>query len=898
MLNIHQFDIITLSETWLKENINLLNCVDIPGYNKNFRNRDRVKGGGVGYYIKTDIKVKERKDLTNLDETIEHQWIQIADQKKSSNIIIGNFYQPSSRLQDKLIFLEKFETLLSQVTVLHEGPIIVTGDFNIDLAKKSLEAERYLDILDAFNLRQHGTQPTRKSKSLIDHIISSQDLKLLDNDLVFCDEISDHDAPFCIFKVSKMKYEPRFKFIRDERRLNIKNYIADFHSLPLSIVYAFDNASDKISVLNSLITDCIDKHAPLRKVKITRPPSPWMKDLNISLLQRTRNTARVKYRKDPSHCHHEELIKIRNELKKSIKETKRTFLKKLLLNKNCSETWKVINKILHPNPSTVKVDPDEVNTYFNQTAIRTTGREAGRITNEFLRTLPEQQRSFDLREVTYYDVMKAIKDLRSDCSTGYDNIPAKFIKPVADYLASPMTNIINHCINTSSVPSEWKTSRICPVPKIKNPQSISDYRPISILPILSKVFERVILQQLTEIIEGEMIYDQQQSGFRKGHSTTTILLKLKDDIVKAMKKGEVTLAILADFSKAFDTVDYRTLLAELHAIGFSEKLLYLFKDYLSNRHQLVQIDDKTSEMLQVNFGVPQGSILGPVLFNLYVRTISSNGRSNYLLYADDTTMLRHTKVVNIPQTIKKMQQEMNEVNTWSDEKNLCLNAKKTKVILFSTSQMSRRHSLQNAIVEIFNKEQPIERIFEVKVLGMTFNEHLTWRNHINAITQNCYSTLKSLRIFKRSADFKLRRSLAQSLILSRINYCNVLLSDAPQYLLKKLQKLQNAAARFVYGRNVNENDVIGLKWLPVRERISISLVKLAHKALHNPSWPSYLKVKKLTPRGKNLRSENESGLSVDLSDCFEGSFAQQAGKTFNELPLNVKNIENYEMFSS
>ena len=149
--------------------------------------------------------------------------------------------------------------------------------------------------------------------------------------------------------------------IRNEQRLNIGNYITDFQSLPLSTVYAFDNASDKISVLNSLITDCIDRHAPLRKVKITRPPAPWMKDLDISKLQWTRNAARVKYRNDPSYRHHEELKTVRNELKKSIKETKKAFLKKLFLNKNCSETWKVINKILHPNPSTVKVNPDEVN---------------------------------------------------------------------------------------------------------------------------------------------------------------------------------------------------------------------------------------------------------------------------------------------------------------------------------------------------------------------------------------------------------------------------------------------------------------------------------------------------------------------------------------------------------
>ena len=176
--------------------------------------------------------------------SIEHQWIQIAGQKKSPNIIIGNFYQPSSKLQDKLVFLEKFETLLAQVTILHEGPIIISGDFNIDLLRESPEAERLADILHAFQLTQDGAQPTRKSKSFIGHIISTQDLKLLDHDVVYCDKISDHDAPSCIFKSSKMKYEPRYKFIRDERRLNIENYITDFHSLPLSIVYALDDASD------------------------------------------------------------------------------------------------------------------------------------------------------------------------------------------------------------------------------------------------------------------------------------------------------------------------------------------------------------------------------------------------------------------------------------------------------------------------------------------------------------------------------------------------------------------------------------------------------------------------------------------------------------------------------
>jgi len=228
------------------------------------------------------------------------------------------------------------------------------------------------------------------------------------------------------------------------------------------------------------------------------------------------------------------------------------------------------------------------------------------------------------------------------------------------------------------------------------------------------VFERFILRQITDQIESKSLYDDQQSGFRKGHSTTTILLRLKDDILQAMKKGEITLAILADFSKAFDTVDYKILLEELHRLGFSKKLLFLLKDYLSDRQQYVQIDDNASDRLHVEFGVPQGSILGLILFNLYVTTICSNGNSKYLIYADDTTLLRHTKVKDLPQIINEMQLEMNNINRWSELRNLCLNATKTKTILFSTSQMSRRHNLQEEIININSNNEQLEKVTNVK----------------------------------------------------------------------------------------------------------------------------------------------------------------------------------------
>ena len=896
MLDRHQFDLITMSETWLKENKNLLNHLEIVGYKKDFRNRDEKRGGGVGFYLKSDIKYKRRDDIEALDNTIEHQWIEFTGKMKLSNTLIGILYQPSSAAPDKVEWLDKFETLLSQIKLMHHGPIIITGDVNIDLLKPTQERDTYLNILESFNLTQHVTKPTRKSKTLIDHIITNVNTKLIAKDIVYCDEISDHDAPFCIFKISKPRFEPRYKYIRDERSLVMNDFINDFQYLPFNIVYSVDDVSDKVSMLNELITSCIDRHAPVRRVKITRPSSPWMKDLQISALQRKRNHLRQSLKMNRNNDDDsKELKKVRNKLKAKIRNTKKKFLRNLLSNRNTVETWKVINNVLHPKLKKVDINPDEVNKFFNTTATRTTGKQYEELNVSHIDQFTDHPDKFQPRHATFEEVRNSIKLLRSDCSTGHDNIPTRYIKPVSEYLVSPLTHIINASIDTSTFPADWKFSRICPVPKVSNPVSLAEYRPISILPVLSKVFERIMLQQITEHIESRAIYLEMQSGFRKSHSTITLLLKLKDDIKNAMQRGEVTLAVFADFSKAFDTVDYKILLSHLSKIGFSNHLLKLISNYLSNRYQYVQVDDLSSEKLLVNFGVPQGSILGPVLFNLYVTSISTNGPSEYLLYADDTTLLRHTKVINLPATIVSMQRELDSVNQWSANSNLALNVKKTKMTMFSTQQLARVHKLSEHNTQIKSNDSTVERVETFKILGVYFNQHLFWRDHVNALTKSCFATLKSLKLFKGSASWSLRKCLAESLVLSKLNYGIILLADAPKYEIKRLQKIQNAAAGFVVKRYAGIKEVLDLKWLPIEECIQACVVKTVHKALHDKNWPSYLAMSIFEPPAISLRSNNLNVYNVDAGKS-NGSFRYYGAKCFNDLPVNIKTIESTSIF--
>ena len=307
------------------------------------------------------------------------------------------------------------------------------------------------------------------------------------------------------------------------------------------------------------------------------------------------------------------------------------------------------------------MDPDQLNSHFNSTATRL-NKNASTVTNmhDLLHNVSnDNDANFNLQPTDYHTILKQIKSLKNDCSTGYDTIPVRFIKPVAEYLASPLTNIINNCISKNTFPKQWKVARVHPIPKVSPPTNADEFRPISVLPIMSKIFERVILIQLCNQIEKHHTYSSTQSGFRKGHSTVTVLLKLRDDILKGMNRSEVTLAFAADFSKAFDTVSYLTLINKLISLNFSVPFIETLISYLAERTQYVQIDDKQSQNLRVKFGVPQGSILGPVLFNIYVSDLSLTSENQCLQYADDTTIYSQCKVKQISDVSKNSKMNLN-----------------------------------------------------------------------------------------------------------------------------------------------------------------------------------------------------------------------------------------------
>ena len=491
--------------------------------------------------------------------------------------------------------------------------------------------------------------------------------------------------------------------------------------------------------------------------------------------------------------------------------------------------------------------------------------------------------SFTINHTDYESVNKILHSLRNDCSSGFDQIPPNLVKPVIDHITSPLMHIINNSIDKQIFPDQWKVARVCPIPKTKHPTQPKDFRPVSILPLFSKVYEKVILYQLLPYIE-QKIYNETQSGFRKGHSTATLLMKFRDDIKRAMNANEITLAVLIDYSKAFDTIDHTILLKKLIHFGFDTKSVTLLMNYLSNRTQYVQVEDKISKTLPIYFGVPQGSILGPILFNIYVSKLPDQIVSNSIQYADDTTISRSCKINSILQNIKLIENDVKSLSNWSKQNGLLFNNTKLQFIIF----WKRRTTFptdRSFLIKTNGKS--IKQEDDVKLLGITLDHNLEWNTQINNLTKSLYGTLQTLKRFKRFTPYATRKTLAESLVLSKLNYCQAVYSDIPKYLLNRLQRVQTCTAGYVIQEYARYNDIIHLKWLPIEESMQYNLAKYAFKALRTAEWPSYLPLTTLERR-RNLRSSSD-GLRVENGD--PGTFQHQSGYVFNSLPKKIRECE-------
>ena len=921
----HSFDILCFAETWLNhENYTLAN---FEGYEHVMKiKQNTYRGGGLSIFIKEDINYIERSDLSFQSNQYDCIFIEIISNNTGNhNTIIGLVYRSPS-YNSELEFTNKMEGILEKIHN-ERKEIIICGDFNMDLLKADTHypTTALIDTMLTYQLKPCITLPTRvtnNSATLIDHIYK----KISDKDSIagtLLSDITDHYINF-IFTEKKDKHvQPHNITYRPITANNITKLNNELEKADWNEVTECNEPNEAYDIFLRIYQCILNKTIPMKTINFNKSKhkkQPWM---TTGILKSIQTKSKL-YKQKANTRQNQNLINekynnYRNLLNKIIRAAKNSYWHKSFSeSKNdMKQTWQNINNILQKTrnkrnfPNMFKDGdqsysiPKDISNAFNNYYVNLGPNLANKIpqTSQAECSMPtiNHPGSFFFTPTIPQEIIDIIKKLKPKTSCGCDEINSKLIKNSSLVIAQPLSHVINLSLSHGIVPNQMKIAKVLPIFKGKENNIFKNYRPISLLPSFSKILEKVVYKRLYSYFQHHELFYKAQYGFRKNFSTELALLDFKNKIIQQIHKKKQNLGIFLDLSKAFDTLQHDILLNKIKHYGIRGIPYNWFKSYLSDRRQYVNFQNYNSEERNIGCGVPQGSILGPLLFLIYMNdlhNISNDG--TFILFADDTNIIYTENNLNTLET--KANNDLKKVGNWFNVNKLSINTEKTKFILFQTKARE-----QPSTISLVLNNMQIKQTFDIKFLGITVQWNFSWDIHLNKIANKVSQINSVLSRIKKTLPKNILEIIYKSLIEPHLNYGIMTWGCALKSHMKRLNILQKRSARLIDNSKYNSHTDPIFKTkniLKLEDLFKLNCCKFYYKKLKG-SLPSYHTEQLYTLAETNIvlqitRQQNNVYIHPVKSQLDKQTINYIVGNIWNSLPKNIreKSVHGFATFSS
>ena len=911
------FDIIGVSETWDSIKDPIITNVKICGYNY-FNSLSHTQNGGVGLYIRQSFITHPRIDLNHTSEDFEVVWVEIENDRYKNSLICCTYRHPNS---DVMNLTEYFKTTLPKVATKN---VFIMGDFNVNLLNYDSHnpSREFIDnfLSNSFlPTIHHPTRVTDNSTSIIDNIYTNTITAKITSGNILT-HISDHYPQFLVMKNANIRHIKSATMKYDYSNFHENEFIDDFHQIDFSYLDSINSdANINYSKFFSDLTEVVNKNAPIiqcTKKEIKLRNKPWI-NKRIQKMMRLRDHIHRRLRKHKSDDTLKLYKEFRNRVTDELKKSKINYFQRYFSSNshNMKKLWSGIKLIInHKGSASASITKiKDIKGHTTQDTV-----EIANILNSFFvniadnitKTLPRnpksplnylsnrREKSMFLSPVNVSEIENIISNLNPSKSVGPHSIPVKLLKILGPHISNSFTKLINQSFAQGIFPCKLKIAKIIALFKKGDPELPSNYRPISILPLFSKLYEKVMHKRLYSYFSSLSLIYPLQFGFQPNLSIEHALISMTETIKCTLDNGKFGCGVFIDLQKAFDTVNHDILLSKLEHYGVRGVVLEWFKSYLSGRRQYVVVNNTSSDVLPINCGVPQGSILGPLLFLIYINDLPNvSSKLKFYLFADDTNIYSESE--NLGSLLQCVNRELKYVKRWLDVNRLSLNIEKTNYIIFHSSSSSLGSTSGVKI-----GKDPIGRVKFIKFLGVLLDENVSWRYHLSELSKKLARTCGILFKSRHLLPTNVLVCLYNSLFVSFLSYGIVVWGQTFPSYIEPIFKLQKRAVRTISHLPVYSRSTpifMNLQLLRVTEIFEMKLLTFVYDSVNRISPSCFHNLFKM-----NSSIHHHHTRQAYRGDLFQPqwntisfgrrSISQLGPKLWNRLPFSLRSSSNGHTF--